>query len=101
MLYLVWLYNHNITFFWYQTFKTELPAPIDTLEDNETDDDDDPSDSLKTWLGRFALKTGFNYKVRNSANDHERSIYEFSRSGTYNPRLISDSTKCRNVSKTC
>ena len=58
-------------------------------------------EAFKRWLDMFAIKKGFNYKLRTSEMDEgtmRRATYECSRSGTYNPRVTTDPTKRRNVS---
>ena len=90
----------------------------DTLQDNsdyETDSSCNLSESLelvsgltfiswnefKNWLDRFALKEGFDYKIRTSEKDQggimRRVAYECTRSGSHNPQVTSDPTKRRNA----
>ena len=83
----------------------------DTLQDDESDS---PSESLelvsgltftswdefKNWLDRFALKEGFDHKIRTSEKDRgimRRATYECTKSGSHNPQVTSDPTKRRNA----
>ncbi|CAG8477508.1 158_t:CDS:2 [Cetraspora pellucida] len=82
--------------------------------DDESDESDNSSDSLKlvsglnfynyekfkTWLNRFALETGFNYKVRTSKIKDDvirRTTYECIKSGFYVLQIISNPTKRHNT----
>ncbi|RHZ62758.1 hypothetical protein Glove_335g49 [Diversispora epigaea] len=85
------------------------------IESDESNELDDLSDSLelisgltfsnweefKTWIHRFTLGKGFNYKIRTSEIDKggvlRRATYECTKSGSYNPQVTSDPTKRRNV----
>ncbi|CAB4418857.1 unnamed protein product [Rhizophagus irregularis] len=53
-------------------------------------------DGFKKWLDRFALKEGFNYKIRTSEKEQgilRRVAYECTKFGLHNPQITSDSTK--------
>src|SRR5271170_5512758 len=57
-------------------------------------------DEFKNWLDRFALKEGFNHKIRTSEKDQgiiRRPTYECTKSGSHNPQVTSDPTKCCNA----
>ena len=57
-------------------------------------------DEFKNWLDRFALKEGFDYKIRTSEKDQgimRRAAYECTKSSSHNPQITSDPTKHRNA----
>jgi hypothetical protein len=79
-----------------------LPTSDDTLQDDESDSDSNNSHSLelvsgltftswdefKNWLDRFALKEGFDHKIRTSEKDQgimRRTTYECTKFGLHNP----------------
>src|SRR5881275_189877 len=84
-------------------------------DDDESDSSDDPLESLelvsgisftswnefRNWIDRFALKEGFNYKIRTSEKDHQgvmrRATYECSKSSSHNLQVTSDPTKRRDA----
>jgi MULE transposase domain/FAR1 DNA-binding domain len=91
-----------------------LPTLDDTLQDDDQSDGDSNNQSLelvsgltftswnefKNWLDRFALKEGFDYKIRTSEKDQgiiRRITYECTMSGSHNPQVTSDPTKRRNA----
>ena len=58
-------------------------------------------DEFKSWINRFALKEGFNYKIRSSEKVEgviRRATYECTKSGSNIPQVTSDPTKRRNAS---
>jgi len=85
------------------------------LHDNDSDRSNNPSDFLeltpgltyanwddfKNWIYRFALKEGFDFKIRSSEKDQEgvmrRALYECTKSGSHDSRVTSDPTKRRNA----
>jgi len=83
----------------------------DTLHDDESDNLSESLelvsgltftswDEFKNWLDRFALKEGFNHKIRTSEKDQgiiRRTTYECTKSGSHNPQVTSDPTKRRNA----
>ncbi|CAB4480263.1 unnamed protein product [Rhizophagus irregularis] len=90
-----------------------LPTSDDTLQDDESDGDSDNQplelvsgltfiswDEFKNWLDRFALKEGFDHKIRTSEKDQgilRRVTYKCTKSGSHNPQITSDPTKHRNA----
>ena len=58
-------------------------------------------EEFKTWLDRFALETGFSYKVRTSEIKDgvmRRATYECIKSGSHVSQVTSDPMKRRNTS---
>ncbi|CAG8838763.1 31329_t:CDS:1, partial [Racocetra persica] len=82
---------------------------IDKTINNRSEESDEPDsleltlgrtfsnwDELKNWIYRFAIKEGFNYKVRTSGivkGLMRRVTYECTKSGVHNSQMSSDSTK--------
>ncbi|CAB4398453.1 unnamed protein product [Rhizophagus irregularis] len=78
----------------------------DTLQDDESDDDQPLElvsrftfanwDRFKKWLDRFALKEGFDYKIRTSEKEQgilRRVAYECTKSSSHNPQITLDPIK--------
>ncbi|GBB86757.1 hypothetical protein RclHR1_13170003 [Rhizophagus clarus] len=58
-------------------------------------------DEFKSWIDRFALKEGFNYKIRSSEKVEgviQRVTYEYIKSGSNTSQVTSDPTKRCNAS---
>ncbi|PKK55416.1 hypothetical protein RhiirC2_802451, partial [Rhizophagus irregularis] len=83
-----------------------LPMSDDTLQDDESDDDQPLElvsrftfanwDRFKKWLDRFALKEGFDYKIRTSEKEQgilRRVAYECTKSSSHNPQITLDPIK--------
>ncbi|PKC54855.1 hypothetical protein RhiirA1_542736 [Rhizophagus irregularis] len=85
-----------------------------SINDNESDRSDEPSNSLdlttgltfsdwddfKAWMHRFALKKGFNYKIRTSEYIEgvlRKVTYECTKSGSHISQATSDPIKKRNT----
>ncbi|PKY28219.1 hypothetical protein RhiirB3_444281 [Rhizophagus irregularis] len=71
-----------------------LPTSDDTLQDDESDGDSD--NQPLELLNRFALKEGFDHKIRTSEKEQgflKRVAYECIKSGSHNPQITSDPTK--------
>ncbi len=53
-------------------------------------------DEFKNWINRFALKEGFDYKIRTSEKVQgvvRRAVYECTKSGSHISQVTSDLTK--------
>ena len=57
-------------------------------------------DEFKNWINRFALKEGFDYKIRTSEKVQgvvRRAVYECTKSGSHVSQVTSNLTKRRNA----
>ena len=94
--------------------ESNLPTINDTLYDTDTDESNVPLESselisgltftswdkFKDWIYSFALKEGFNYKIRTSGTVQgvmRRATYECTKSGSHISQVILDPTKQRNT----
>ncbi|CAB5310816.1 unnamed protein product [Rhizophagus irregularis] len=98
----------------YDNQNVDISASLHQGYETSDNDDDESTDSLKlisglifdswdkfkSWIERFTLKEGFNYKIRTSEKVEgvvRKAAYECAKSGSHTSQVTSDLTKRRNA----